>query len=699
MTSPTQESELTRSSLELIYHISRELATALDLRTVLQRILFLSMKTVGANSGSIVVIDDNGKPVESAIISGAAVHNQNTQRLRVMLDGGLAGWVLRHRTAALVKDTLQDERWSLQEYEKEALTSARSAVSAPLLVRERLTGVMTLVHPQAGFFTSSHLELVQAISDQASIAVLNARLVAESQRQAQVMTALADSAAAITSSLNLEEVLAQIMEHTTQALRVQAVTLALIDPQTNELVVQAATGSVRHLLLNTRFQIGKGIAGWVAQEGVGLVIDDARRDPRFDSDTDQRTGYSTQAIACAPLRYCGEVIGILEALNPEGNIFDPDALLVLTGIGSLAGTAVRNAQLFEHLQAAHQSYRELFEDSIDPILITNWQGQIVEANRQAAAAAEYAPADLLQSSISRLFPPDLELLGENFENIQGGKTLSYEAMLHTHSGHKMPIQVYVRQVRVEGKSHIQWILRDLSERKNLDMLREDLISMIYHDLRSPLANVVSSLDVLNTIQAVTDDSTARSLLGIAMRSTERIQRLTSSLLDINRLEVGQTLGVRQPLNLLELIREAYELLMPIAVNKHQTLILDLPHSLPAVLGDADMLRRVIINLLENAIKYSSSGSLTRIGASQQDNWIQVWVQDQGPGIPEPEHERIFDKFFRLKNRDGCKGMGLGLAYCKLAVQVHGGQIWVDSASEPGSRSIFKLSVAVSEPAG
>jgi signal transduction histidine kinase len=231
------------------------------------------------------------------------------------------------------------------------------------------------------------------------------------------------------------------------------------------------------------------------------------------------------------------------------------------------------------------------------------------------------------------------------------------------------------------------------------MLREDLISMIYHDLRSPLANVVSSLDVLNTIQAVTDDPTARSLVGIAMRSTERIQRLTSSLLDINRLEAGQTLGVRQPLDVLELIREAYDLLAPIAINKRQSLILDLPHSLPAVLGDADMLRRVIINLLENAIKYSSSGSLTRMGASQQDNWIQVWVQDQGPGIPEPEHERIFDKFFRLKNRDGCKGMGLGLAYCKLAVQVHGGQIWVENPSEPGSRFLFKLPVADSEPAG
>lgn len=220
--------------------------------------------------------------------------------------------------------------------------------------------------------------------------------------------------------------------------------------------------------------------------------------------------------------------------------------------------------------------------------------------------------------------------------------------------------------------------------------------MIYHDLRSPLANVVSSLDVLNTMIPSMEDPTARSLLGIAMRSTERIQRLTSSLLDVNRLEAGQPVGVRQPVNLVNLVREACEIIEPIAINKHQTLSLDLPASLPCVLGDADMIRRVITNLIENATKYSPSGSLTSVGALQQDNLIQVWIQDHGPGIPEHEHEHIFDKFFRLKNREGAKGMGLGLAYCKLAIQGHGGRIWVESEPGAGARFIFTLPVTQPE---
>ena len=90
-----------------------------------------------------------------------------------------------------------------------------------------------------------------------------------------------------------------------------------------------------------------------------------------------------RAVVVAPIQSQGRVIGIIEAINPIAKSFDPDALLVMTGIGGLAGSTIQNAQLFERLQAAHQRYRELFEDSIEPMLITDWDGHILEAKRQA----------------------------------------------------------------------------------------------------------------------------------------------------------------------------------------------------------------------------------------------------------------------------------------------------------------------------
>jgi NtrC-family two-component system sensor histidine kinase KinB len=682
----------TYATLELLYNVSRELAAALDLRTVLERVLFLSMKNVQAISGSILVLDDNGQPIESAIIIGDKVHDQMTQQLRITFERGLAGWVTRNRQAVLVSDTSQDERWLLRPDDAKDQTGAKSAVSAPILTRDQLIGVITLVNPSPGYYKQEHLALVKAIADQAGIAVLNARLYAESQRQARVMTALADSAAFITASLKLDDVLQRILEQISQVLRVQVVTLALIDSQTQELVFHASTDKKDQSVVGMRMPLGRGVAGWVAKEGRGAVVNDVNNDPRFYPNIDQTVGFTTRAIACAPIRSRGQVIGVLEALNPLDGIFDPDALFVLTGIGSLAGTAIRHAQLFERLDAAHQRYRELFEDSIDPILITDWKGDILEANRQVGRITGIEDETLKNMRINNLHVVDQDIVGTQFKNLSSGRACSYETNLVTPSGHEIPVQVHARQVFIDGVSHLQWILRDITERNNLDSLRNDLISMIYHDLRSPLANVVSSLDVMAAMLPSEIDPSFKSLLEIAIRSTERIQRLTNSLLDIRRLEAGQEIGDRQLITPFALAKEAIEAVNPIAKNKSQEISVDIPPELPEVSVDTDMIRRVLINLLENAVKYTPQGSKIYISAQESGNWMQFCVQDNGPGIPPAEHERVFDKFARLQTKNGPKGLGLGLAYCRLAVESHNGKIWVENVPDSGARFKFVLPI-------
>ncbi len=684
------ENLTTRDSLELLYNISRELAAALDLRTVLERVLFLSMKNVGAISGSIIVLDDNGQPVESAIITGTQVHDHTTQQLRVTIERGLAGWVIRQRKAVLVPDTSQDERWLRRPDDAEDRTGPKSAVSAPILTREQLVGVVTLAHPTPGFFKQDHLDLVQAIADQAGIAILNGRLYAESQRQARVMTALAESASAITASLKTDEVLQRILEQISQALRVEVVSLALIDTQTQELVFSASTGKKDQNVVGLRLQAGQGVAGWVVKEGRGAVVSDVSEDDRFYPEVDRLLGFETRAIACAPIRSQGQVIGVMQALNPLDKIFDPDALLVLTGIGSLAGTAIRHAQLFESLQAAHQRYRELFEDSIDPILITNWEGHILEANRQVEIITGFDNEPLRNMTIEDLHVVDRKFVGEGYKNLSSGETLAYESVLKSRGGREVPVEVHARIVNIDGIAHLQWILHDITERKNLDSLREDLLSMIYHDLRSPLGNVVSSLDVLESMVPLDAEPAFKSLLNIAIRSTERIQRLTSSLLDIRRLEAGQPIGNRQSTHPSSLAYEALEAVMPIIKAKAQEITVMVPPELPQVRVDADMIRRVLINLLENAVKYTPSKSKIQLGARASEDWLEMWVQDAGQGIPPEERERVFDKYARLHAKDGPKGLGLGLAYCRLAVEGHGGRIWVESVSGQGARFKYTL---------
>jgi signal transduction histidine kinase len=115
-------------------------------------------------------------------------------------------------------------------------------------------------------------------------------------------------------------------------------------------------------------------------------------------------------------------------------------------------------------------------------------------------------------------------------------------------------------------------------------------------------------------------------------------------------------------------------------------------SLPLVWVDADMIRRVVINLLENAVKFSPTDSDVQVGARRLEGQVEVWVQDHGPGIPPENRERIFNKFTRLQGANTPKGLGLGLAFCRLAVQAHGGKIWVESQPEQGSRFVLTLPV-------
>ncbi|MCS6908782.1 MAG: GAF domain-containing protein, partial [Anaerolineales bacterium] len=682
----------TQASLELLYNISRELTSALDLHLVLRRVLFLSMQSVGAINGSIIVLDSNGKPIDSAIITGDVVHDQTTQQLRITYEQGLAGWVAQHRQAVLIKDTSRDERWLKRPDDAPERRGPKSAVSAPLMVRDELVGVITLVHPQPGFFQPEHLSLVQSIADQAGIAVLNARLYEESQRRARIMAALASSAAAITGSLDLKEVLQRILEQTSRALLVDTVSLALIDPKRQELVFEASTGRYSEKVIGLRLKLGEGIAGWVAQRGEGTVVNDVSKDERFLRAVDLMTGFRTRAIACAPIRWGDEVIGVLEAINPQARVFNDDALDVLSGIASLAGTAIRHAQLFAALQAAHQRYLELFQDSIDAIFITDWEGRIIEANHQAERVTLLGAEALRGQLIHSLAIVNSQLLGDGFANLKHGETLSYETTLQTSAGRSMPAHVYARKVSIDEEECIQWIVHDITERKNLETLRADLISMIYHDLRSPLANVISSLDVLENILPADSDAAVKSLLKIAVRSTERIQRLVNALLDLRRLEAGRPISNPRPEAVEKIIADSVDAVRVGADAKHQAIETHLSALLPPVLVDGEMIRRVLINLLENAIKYTPQGSAITVGAQSEGKMVQIWVQDCGPGIPPSEQERIFDKFTRLRSANGQHGFGLGLAYCRLAVEAHGGRIWVES--QPNQGACFRLTLPV-----
>jgi PAS domain S-box-containing protein len=346
-----------------------------------------------------------------------------------------------------------------------------------------------------------------------------------------------------------------------QALQVETVALGMLDGE--QIVYRAAAGQNAGNILGRKISLGEGIAGVAAQEGRGVVVPAVSQDKNY-GESDKFGGVVMRAVVVAPIQSQGKVIGIIEAINPIANSFDPDALLVMTGIGGLAGSTIQNAQLFERLQAAHERYHELFEASIDPMVVTDWNGHILEANRQAILLSGYGVEKLHALTIDQLHEVNWNRTGRDFETLRENRTCSYESSLHREDETRTPVEVYARRVELDENDAIQWILRDITERKELDSLREDLTAMIYHDLRSPLANIVSSLDVLFSMIPEDDKETVQTVLKIAENSTDRIQRLVSSLLDVNRLETGQPVADQKVVDTIRLITQAVRDVEPVA---------------------------------------------------------------------------------------------------------------------------------------
>jgi signal transduction histidine kinase len=182
------------------------------------------------------------------------------------------------------------------------------------------------------------------------------------------------------------------------------------------------------------------------------------------------------------------------------------------------------------------------------------------------------------------------------------------------------------------------------------------------------------------------------IVDIAMRSTERVKRLANSLLDINRLESGQPIVDLKEVRIQRLVNDALETVKHTADAKSLQIEHHIPDGLPSVFVDEEMIRRVLINLLENAVKFTPTRGRILVAADASEASLHLCVQDSGIGIPEEARDRIFDKFTRIRMENVPRGIGLGLAFCRLAMEAHGGRIWVEPNEPQGSKFCFILPV-------
>ncbi len=680
--------EQRRELSNTLSEIARLLTATLDLDEVLDLILEQLGRVVPYDSTAAFLLRGN----RLEICAWRGMEDTDAVRQLVFEVGGRhpMGRVVASRRPLVCEDVQQEEGWE----NVPGMPPVRGWIGAPLIARGEVVGVLTVDSYEPGTYSAADARVVAAFADHAAIAVANAWLWQQAQRRLQEIAFLHKTGQALTASLELDDVLRSLMDSVLEHFDVEAASILLVDEETGELVFRVAAGAAADQVMGMRLSPDQGIAGWVARSGQPALVPKTTADARFYQGVDQKTGFRTQAIMAVPIRLGQETIGVIEALNPREGHLDESDLRLLMNVAALAASAIQNARHFTRARDAEQRYASLFENSADPIAITDASGLITDVNRLMCEKIGYRKEEMMGREIASLHR-DPDATRDRLTQALQGESVFYNVEVCTRHGSVVPFEVRATRVFHGPTPFVQWVYHDLTERLQLERARQELTHMIIHDLRNPLSSIMSSLDL---ISAAWKDGTITipvdQLFAIAERSGHKLYLLIDSILDLARLEEGQTKPSRQRISVRNLVREAVEQMRPLATSRGLTLESSVPSQLPSLWGDRTLLHRVLLNLLDNAVKFSFPDGEIRVEVSQPaPDTILFAVSDSGPGIPPEAHEHIFERFARLEGGEA-QGTGLGLAFCKLAVEAHGGRIWVEST--PGQGATFKFTLPVGE---
>lgn len=383
-----------------------------------------------------------------------------------------------------------------------------------------------------------------------------------------------------------------------------------------------------------------------------------------------------------------------------------------------ARTALENAnrQLQQTLREQQQTQAELadaearasavIENVSEAIVILDTAGTVWRINRAAERIFGYRADDVLQRSVLMLFPADQAVIGlsdfAQFDEtsdacIIGSLDWTLEGLRR--DGQHFPLELTLSQMRLNERVFLIALMRDITERRRIETMKNEFVSTVSHELRTPLTAIRGALGLINGPMSAQLPETLRNLVAIAANNSDRLVRLINDILDIEKIEAGHMRFEMAVLPLLPLLQQAIQANQ--AYAEQYKVQLRLRENLPECLvrADSDRLMQLMANLLSNAAKFSPEGGEVEVDVTLQGREVRVSVIDRGPGIPLEFQQKMFQKFSQADSSDTRikGGTGLGLSICKAIVEHMGGSIGFDSEPGQGTTMYFTLPLLRTEP--
>jgi PAS domain S-box-containing protein len=402
------------------------------------------------------------------------------------------------------------------------------------------------------------------------------------------------------------------------------------------------------------------------------------------------SGMEAEAYMCLPLLVRERVVGAVTMISTTpGHGFAADDLALVRDVARRVALAIDNARLYEEVEARAVAARVLTYVA-DGVFLLDRTGEIQLWNPAAEAMTGLPASSVIHRSAAEVLP-DWHEIAERIP-IESSPDPGHEDTVpfETPNGER-----WFSIVGVNFFGGTVYAFRDVTEARRLDELKAEFVATASHELRTPLAAVYGAAQTLRRHDFALDEAGRGRFISIITDESERLSRIVNEILLASQLDAGRLDLTSEPFDAAELVErviEAARVHLPVSV----TLDVTLPESAaPPVAADRDKARQVLVNLVENAIKYSPDGGRVEVEIEQADSAVRFSVTDEGLGIPELEHERIFDKFYRLdpEMTRGVGGTGLGLYICSELVRRMDGRIWVESHHGRGSTFSFELPIA------
>lgn len=439
------------------------------------------------------------------------------------------------------------------------------------------------------------------------------------------------------------------------------------------LTIEVCQGLAPEIVTSTRQPLGVGIAGWVALKGVPLHLDGKVNDQRF-SELVERDDEIFSSL-CVPIRHRRKTLGVVMIRREAPRPFKKNDLPFLESVSDLAAVALENARLFESehrqrelAQLEHQKLRATLASMADGVVVVDKQGQVLMENSVA------------QGFLAPQFGQDLGQVWKQCRaELKAGQTrLEVDGR---------QLEVVATPLFVEGsEAGSVMVLRDETARHELEKMKSEFLSMVSHELKTPITTMGAFLELLRTREF--PPSRQQRFLEICSQECERLHTLIDQLLQLSRLETGRFELKLEQCRLGDLLRDCLPAFRESNFGHRFELVE--PLSNPELQLDPVLVTQAITNLLSNAVKYSPEGGLVQLGIESNATTSRLWVKDQGVGIEAEKIPLVFEKFFRVDNSltRETGGTGLGLANVKHIAEAHGGHAWVES--QVGQGSIFTM---------